>query len=408
MTIVSAKLSLENVTTKKRSLSNLDLFIYVFLIIWCVSPPLSMSIVFRLGALLAVMVLMMRVLLKAVALKESKWLVVALPFLIISVTALSLLLNFFTSQINTLIFLCMTICAWNTRFNPPTRIQRQILIFVTFALSMVWIYFTLSAIWVYPNVMRLLAKNSAEGMYYISRGVGGFGFLYTMILMFPAGIGVATGRGEDRSLRILAFIFCICVIVLTYRSAYFLALLLLILNMSFLVIFRSAKKRAAILIFTLVFVLIGLLFAEYILEFLIRNIETPNFQYKLKDFYALLNSDINVEDSEFSTRTERYTRDLKLILSSPLWGCLSFNAVGKHSHLLDFAAIFGLPMAIIYIRFYWNTLKNFMRKHNAVFPTVLTAFLMLMMNSISYQFGCAIFILLPIFATGGQPQDGST
>jgi|GEM_PF-5156626 len=378
-----------------------DFLLYTFLLLWGVSPPLNYFLVCRLGALAAVALLAMRVMLKAAASKGSRWLIIVFPLLIAIVTGLSLIFGFFINEINTLIFISMAVCAWNTYFTPPTPTQRRFFLFITFVVCLIWMYCTYSVLRVDPHAMRAMIRVSEESMYYASLGAGGYGFIYALMLMFPVGLGVMTNRGEPSFLRILALVFCIFAAILTSKSGYFLALLLLIFSILFFIINQFAKNRVIILGFVLVFGVIGLVFADDILEFLIRGIDVPGIQRKLHDVQQMLNNDIDVEGSEFANRSERYTRDLKLILSSPVWGNLSFDAVGKHSHLLDFAAMFGLPMVVIYVRFCWNTIKKFMHGRSAAVSTcLLTAFILLSMNSLTYQFGGALFILLPMFASG--------
>ncbi|MBQ7696085.1 MAG: hypothetical protein IJT50_13300 [Lentisphaeria bacterium] len=379
----------------------LDFLLYTFLLLWCVSPPLNYSLFCRLGALAAIALLAMRIMLKAAASKGNRWLIITFPLLIAIVTGLSLVFHFFIYVINTLIFLSMSVCAWNTYFTPPSPTQRRLFLTITFAVCLFWMYRTYSVLGIDPHAMRAMIRASEESMYYASLGAGGYGFLYALVLMFPAGLGVVTNRKEPASLRILALVFCVFTAVLTSKSGYFLALLLLIFSILFFIINQFAKNRVIILGFVLVFGVIGLVFADDILEFLIRGIDVPGIRRKLHVVQQMLNNDVDVEGSEFANRSERYTRDIQLILSSPIWGKLSFDAVGKHSHLLDFAAMFGLPMAFFYVHFCWRTLKNFINRHNSALSTcILTAIFLLSMNSLTYQFGGALFILLPIFASG--------
>lgn len=387
--------------SKTPHLGVLDFLLYTFLLVWCVSPPLGYSLFCRLGALAAVALLAMRIMLKAAASKGSRWLIIVFPLLIAIVAGLSLAFKFFINEINTLIFISMAVCAWNTYFTPPSPAQRNLFFFITFTVCLVWMYCTYSVLRVDPHAMRALIRASEESMYFAQLGVGGYGFLYTLILMFPVGLGVIIKKDEPFLLRVLALFFCVCAVVLASKSGYFLAFLLLIFSFFFFLINQFAKNRVIILGFVLVFAVIGLCFADDILEFLMRQIDIPSIQRKLRDVQQMLNSGMDVGDSEFSTRSERYTRDLKLILSSPVWGNLSFDAVGKHSHLMDFAAMFGLPVAFFYVHFCWRTLKNFMNGRSAAVSTcLLTAFLLLMLNSLTYQLGCALFILLPMFASG--------
>lgn len=402
--------------SKPPRLSSFDFFLYSFLLVWCVSPPLSLSLFCRIGALAAVALLAVRCILKAAAVKGNGWLSIGFPLLIGIVGGVSFFFRFFINELNTLIFLSMAVCAWNTYFTPPSRTQRRYFLFITFAVCLIWMYTTYSTLLIAPHAMRTLIRNSEESVYLAQLGAGGYGFMYTLMLMFPIGLGVLTNKDEPSLLRILALVFCAFIAVLVTKSGYFMALLLFIFSIFSFIIDRYVKNRVFILVFLLVFVIIGLCFADEILEFLMRIIDVPGIQRKLQDVQQMLNNDMDVGDSEFSARSERYTRDLQLILSSPLWGCLSFDEVGKHSHLLDFAAIFGLPMVIFYIRFCWNTVKKFVSKRNSAVSTcLLSAIILLSMNSFTFQFGCALFILLPMFASGvrdkteaNEPGTGKT
>lgn len=389
-----------NAEVKSTRLSSLDFILYLFLLVWGVSPPLTYSLVCRIGAVAVVLLLAAKVMFKSLIGKGNRYFIILYPLLIALVAGLSLMFNFFLSQINMLIFFSMSVCAWNTVLSPPSRFQRSLFLFISFVLCSFWVYTTYSFLSINPDVMRLLIRNSADSQEFTRFGIGGYGFLYAMILAFPLGIGTATERNEPFLLRMAALWFCISLIMLTFKSKFFLALLLMISGTMFYIAFRFAKQRLTAVVIMFFFFIIALVFAEEILTLLIKMIDIPALQHKLADTRALLSGDLDVTDSEFSTRGERYTRDLGLIFDSPLWGCLNFEQVGKHSHLLDFAAIFGLPIAITYVNFCWTTLKKFIRQHSASVPAcVLVMSVLLSMNSLAYPFGSAVFILLPIFAS---------
>ena len=133
-----------NAEVKSARLSSLDFILYLFLLVWCVSPPLTYSLVCRIGAVAVVLLLAAKVMFKSLIGKGNRYFIILYPLLIALVAGLSLMFHFFLSQINMLIFFSMSVCAWNTVLSPPSRFQRSLFLFISFVLWSFWVYIEVS------------------------------------------------------------------------------------------------------------------------------------------------------------------------------------------------------------------------------------------------------------------------
>ncbi len=252
-----------------------------------------------------------------------------------------------------------------------------------------------------PNICRLFAKNVDLEMldYHVMRGTGGYGFIYTILLMLPFALELSLFERHDKVLRIIAIVFTLTSYMLIFKAAYFMALLLAVVTLFLYFVFKfpNKLKKDRILFGVILFVLFFAFF-DYIVDWLISFIPIRSIQVKMLSLQSLINGTEDLQDSEFTTRSERYTISLINTLISPIWGWLSYRKTGNHSHLLDFSAQYGLPLLYGYIILIMKPLKklNFFKQPSAMTSLVIMGILALL-NTFAFAWGAVLFIFLPIY-----------
>lgn len=385
----------------KPKMSMLSILAICYLLLWATSPPMASASIYRIVGLLCVGFLFLKI--AARYRGNGLWKTILLILCILFATFLTG--DSINYRINTLIFLCLLLCGlvFDTCTISPKKANR--LVMLLFLNCIVWEFFTLTALFVRPNIMRLAVRASFVAPF----GVGGYGFLYTVVLFVPLSLDYTLNRSRPMIYRGIAAVFTAATVLLAYKSQYFMALLIVLLEIALYFVLGIKSRNLRLLTTSCVMIVAVVLYvnAENIIYFFLNNLQPGALYRKLLDILDMLQGEATVEDGEFATRYERYTRDLGLMLRSPIWGSLSYIAVGKHSNILDIFAQYGLPVGFLYTT---TLCRRVTYCKIPVTKVVLVAVVLLfLLNSQTYQMG-AIYLLIPLYAAiynGKKGADGA-
>lgn len=247
-----------------------------------------------------------------------------------------------------------------------------------------------------PHVMRSLSR-STQGNFYSNKGVGGYGYLYSLIMIIP--VGISEARYEKGIKRIISLVFLVTSYILVFRSAYMLAMLITIIMTGVYIILAMgniSRSRLAVIFLIMIAALILYNKLDSILLRLADLTRPSMIQKKLEDIYELLYEDASVADTSLWGRYERYFRDFMLVISSPLWGVLRYTAVGKHSAIMDTFAQYGIPIGIYVTTAIFKPLRAHLNYH---VPELTVCFiglgLFLLLNSPVMSVGI-VYVVFPL------------
>ena len=317
-----------------------------------------------------------------------------------------ILLTFLTgdayqSRVGTVIILCTTILAHSINDVEWKESYLKIGLEYILGLCIVSNVITLRQLMLTPNICRLFAKNvdvAALGIH-VMWGTGGYGFVYTVLLLLPFAINLSLYEKHDNILRWMAIVFVASGFLLIIKAAYFLALLLggavILLYWGFSI--PGGLKTDKLILFVLLFIVLFTFF-DYIADIAVRLIPIRSIQEKILSMQELLNGTEDIQESEFMTRSERYVRAFTNTLLSPLFGWFTYSRTGNHSHLMDFSSQYGLPLLYGYIQLMTRHLRKIKIRDNAPILTFLCVFGMLcLLNTVAFAWGGVLCIFLPIF-----------
>ena len=368
----------------------------LYVIAWIASPPLAYGIPFRLLAILAIFVILFSSLRVSSAI-QKKSLFIALGLAVYMVGVALALGEDFNIKIGTIVILLTGVVYDMWLSNQGISRQRlKSILFVMLLLFCVWNTTTLYCI-IFENarIMRDLTQNSDFSEAYALRGVGGFGYIYSVILMLPGGVELLRFKNLGNSIRLVNLYFVFTGFVLAYLSEYFIAMLLAILII--VLVWKRPGKSTYIYIGIIVSIFFFAL--EPILDTMIAIIDIPEINNKLMDMRQIMLSGSDIEDTEFGARFERYSRDVALIFGSPIWGTLTFNAVGKHSDFLDFFAQYGVPLGIIYANAMLRPAIVLAKRNVTIASVVLfVAIIMCLMNRFPINAAVPLCFFLPTYS----------
>lgn len=371
----------------------------LYLIGWFISPPLASGTIYRAIAIVAVLCIVFFSLVNNRRQLVHRFYGCAVLCLYI------ILLCFVTGEsfslnINILLILITSaaFALWNNKYGNNTK-QLKNLTYFAICLYCIWNTTTLIAVDQQPNIMRLLAKNSGETTGHVGVGVGGYGYLYSVIIMFPIGIYLLKEKQKIWLRAVIAY-FVISTAILAYQSQYFIALILAVLAVPMMVIANRNRGGLNVIFYIILAVVLLVIFAnlESILDFCINIVDIPSIQKKLTLMKATLMEGSVAEEGTFGERYERYTRDLNLIMQNPVLGVFRFSMVGKHSTILDFFAQYGIPLGIVFVNILFSSCRDWIKQRIPAASFVFWITLILaIMNPLTLQVAAPLCVVLPTF-----------
>lgn len=322
--------------------------------------------------------------------------------LVIYIVFLTLIMNdAYQYRIGTIIFLSVSFCSYFIYNHEIPIDYLKIGIEYIMGICILSNIITLRQLRITPNICRLFAKNlNFEAMgYHAMRGTGGYGFIYTILLLLPFSLELTLFEKQDKKLRIISFICFLTSYILIFKAAYFLALLLSILTTFLYFVFKFPEKfnKKYVLLF-IIFIILFFIFFDYFVSYVVQYIPIRSMQEKLLSLQELLNGSEELEDSEFSLRSERYWKALVNTLISPFFGWFTYRGTGNHSHLMDFSAQYGLLLLYGYVQLIINPLRKCGLFQQPASITCIVIFGGLtLLNTLAFAWGGIMLIFIPMY-----------
>ncbi len=396
--------SQQNIQTDFRSLKLRDkikLISIMYLTVWMTSPFLAYGTVYRVLALLSIIMWIILELFekRSVFRKPTPYILVLYLFMLYTIPIIYLVdestgLNS-KIQFYLMLFFLFVYASYQRK---SLEILKPV-VYLNIVLFTIWMLTTYMWLLVDSHVARIVVRSSEEAMELTTDGVGGFAFINILLVYIVTILALLKNRFQQKKNFTLITVFLIFSVLLAIsvvlKAEYSTAVLLMVVSISYFLFYTKSIHKN--IIFFLVFVLVFMALREFmvdILQFFQQFTEGTNYRHKLQD--SIDSVALGEATGTAGDRAERYTRSITTFLENPLLGIWSRDTVGKHSLLLDTFAQFGFfaGVALIYILFKipYQILKTH-KKNRTLAITVL--FLMVALgglNNIAMSYGFMFYL----------------
>lgn len=395
---------MQEIAFKKQSIGRFTALLMLFLSLWCISPPLFVNGTARIAALMCAMVFLLLALFSSHA-KDRRMILLCIlifSFYKIAVNLNADFSNFVRNNIQVfIIILFILISACFFEAGSDIRIYEKIF-WVVLLIYPVWMLLTLREYMVTPNISRMLSGNGmVDADTYSSIGVGGYGMIYSVVFLIPLIVyALKNGRLFSRPQKALLVLNLLLSIILVLRAGYTLALIATIVGILSILIIR---KRSVITISVLVFGFLTIILAYFTFQdrinaFLINISQSTLYEKKVNDIIYLLVTGDSV--GTVQSRTIRYNWSIQIFLQNPLFGCLSENATGGHSTIIDTFAAYGLLGGVPMLFAIFHLPVRYMRDEPRFFGISITILLLLVLVGMTDNYAAAmapvVYMMYPI------------
>ncbi|MDP3379038.1 MAG: hypothetical protein Q8S53_11785 [Brevundimonas sp.] len=281
----------------------------------------------------------------------------------------------------------------------------------------IWYFTTIVAFDQYgTHTTRLLTRSSDEARLRASEGVGGYGLIYSIVVILPAIALLLLNSRRFLPLKEPEWLIPLSRIPLLFpalitanlvlgmmlvvRAGFSIAIILMIIS----VVLSLAFKRRSPLLLTLLplFVVMAYLLAQValvpLLQFLLPVTEGTPYYRKVLDVIETIESDQS--QGTFNDRWVRYVRSFELFVQNPIFGVLSARDVGKHSAYLDTYARYGVLVGsvLVYLLTYLpvRMMRGMRDNFGLAFSVLAIMILLPLLNDVFASLGVMLFIMIPV------------
>ena len=254
-----------------------------------------------------------------------------------------------------------------------------------------------------PQIARSIVRADEATYAYIRQGVGGYGLIYSQVCI-SSGIAAWT-LSAFRKNKICFAIGCVWAYTFArylIHAGYSIAVFASAVGLIMLLVYRRKNVLAAILLAVGVLIasIAALLYWDAFRALLLEIFDGTKVAAKINDL--LVTSETGVAEDSIQGRIDAYAYSLEVIGKYPFIGGLWMAGGGGHSAILDTIAKYGVFGGYIYIKMifaapntYKKTYENpkIYRISNAVIVSILFVALL---NSLTYEFMCMLLLVLPM------------
>lgn len=213
----------------------------------------------------------------------------------------------------------------------------------------------------FPYASRQLAtgRNDLYSLkFYQSMNIGGYGFIYSLVLFLPILFGDLKFNIINRVLKLTSIIlFYICIIVSQYTMAAILSIVL-----PLLVVILMQKHRTFMVLLTIAISIIVVIFLGFFWTNFIEYLNSKELYFLVNRFDGLYqNLRFGLDYSGLSDRQDLYYLSLFSFLRNPLFGGLinpHNNVIGGHSSILDVLGSLGIIGGLFISNIVYEVNKN--------------------------------------------------
>lgn len=224
---------------------------------------------------------------------------------------------------------------------------------------------TVQGIEIFPFASRELAgaATGEQRELYMSMNIGGFEFIYALVIALPAALWMISHT--KKYLRLLNVFVLLSMIYCIYASQYTTALIITIVVLVLIPIYSKPQMRPAIIIGAIFFVFFaGTGIFSAIIRGISSVIESDYVADRLQQVALLLEGQ-SAQDIDTETSNERLVlmqQAWDVFFSSPIWGnnWLSWhkNVLSGHSFVLDVLSSSGALGLVIYVYLFYKVFKK--------------------------------------------------
>ena len=374
-----------------------------YLVVWSISPPLEIDLIYRLLAVVATVGWAGIWLLRENPIVLDKDQLISLVFLLTVIVVTVIIDGNFKGILKQVAFIMLVVCFILNSYYKDHWDELRWLIPVVLVLFIIYNYKTIQALIADPTIARRLVRDDESTYEYLRQGIGGYGLVYPQVCVSSAFLAWTLKAFKHNKIYfLLGLTWLITYVTLISKASFSIAIFTTVVGAVLLLFYRGKSGVSAFIIAIVIFatVMLSILYVEDFRNKLLEMFDGTAVAKKINDLVAT--SESGEAEGSIGVRVKRYVGSLQVIIKYPIVGGLWRDGGGGHSALLDIIAQYGLWGGWFFAKSVYSVPKYYKKKYdnvkigrmcNAVLVSLL---LVTLLDSLTYSFYCMILIILPL------------
>ncbi len=375
----------------------------LYLVIWTISPPLEIDLIYRLLALAAAVVWFVILLIRENPVVLGKEHVAALFFMLAVILVTFIETEDFESILKQIAIFMLVICFIMNYFYRGKWDELSGILIVVFVLLIVWNIKTYSALVEDPTIARKLVRDDESTYSYLRQGIGGYSLVYPQVCVSSAVLAWTIKAFRKNWLKFaVGCVWAVTFVMMVSKAGYSLAIFTSAVGAVILLLYKGKNSISAFLTALAIFAgsMLAILYLHDFRNFLLEFFDGTAVAKKINDLVAT--SDSGAAEGSIQDRMIAYKGSIDTILAYPLIGGLWRGAGGGHSAFLDIMARYGVFGAVMFSVMFYAVPRYYKQKYNNRFiismanASMVSLLFISLLDSVSYSFVCMVLIVLPM------------
>lgn len=375
----------------------------LYLVIWTVSPPLQVDLVYRLIALACAAIWAAIWLIRENPVSLGKEQVGAIFFLIAVVGIIYYQQREFEDILKQIAIIMLVICFLMNYFYRDKWDELYGIVPIVIILLTIWNYKTFSILVEDHTIARLLVRDDESTFEYLRQGIGGYSLIYPQVCICPAILAWTFKAFKNNKLFFaIGAAWAYTFVRLLELAGYSIALFASAVGLLLLLFYRGKSAVAAFIAAVLAFVgiMASILYIDPFREWILETFDGTAVARKVNDLVST--SDTGVTGDSIQLRIEAYAASFCDILRYPIIGSLWRGSGGGHSAFLDTTSKYGWLGGYAFAMMFYNAPIHYKNHFTDKFiittanATLITMLLVSVLDSFNYSFTCMVLIVAPL------------
>ena len=375
----------------------------LYLVIWTISPPMEIDLIYRLLALAAAAVWFVVLLLRENPVVLGKEQVAALFFMLAVILVTFIQSESFEDILKQIAIYMLVICFIMNYFYKDKWDELSGILVIVFILLIVYNFRTYSALVEDLTIARKIVRNDESIYVYLRQGIGGYSLVYPQVCVASAALAWTIKAFRRNWLKFaVGAVWAVSFVLLISKAGYSLALFTSAVGALILLFYRGKNGIAAFFVALAVFAgsMMAILYLHDFRNFLLEIFDGTAVAKKINDLVAT--GDSGAAEGSIQVRTEAYQGSIDTIVQYPLIGALWKGSVGGHSAFLDITAKYGIFGAAMFSLMFYTVPHYYKKKYKSRFiismanSSLVSLLFVSLLDSFSYGFVCMIVLVLPM------------
>ncbi len=379
-------------------------FAVLYLVIWTISPPLQIGMIYRIAAFVCVGVWFVIWFIRENPVVMGKEQVGAIFFLIVVIGVVYFEKSSLSNILKQIAMIMLVICFLMNHFYKDRWDELSGIIPIILILLIVWNGNTINTLIDDPTIARQLVRDDEATYAYLQQGIGGYSLLYPQVCICPVILAwIIKAFKNNKILFAVGAVWLVSYIWLLAIAGYSIAIFASATGAILLLFYRGKSAIAAFIVAAGIFisVMAAIMYIDSFRNWLLEFFDGTAVAKKINDLVST--SETGQTGESILVRITAYANSITDIIKYPIIGALWRDGGGGHSAFLDVFAKYGLFGVYMFAKIFYTVPIFYKNNYSDTFivaaanATLITLLFVSVLDSFNYSFTCMILIVAPLF-----------